>query len=454
MGLQGGEERVFPVQLMTVRRNRNGVARSVFLSGQGGDHCISVIEAFSRCLGKSRGEIEKELKVLELKSQNPKILRGLSLLMFRISRMDKPSLLDPLAVREAIFRHSRTPAVTGEERKSILSVVALEMNASLGDIESAIYADQEGNEILGRVADISPEALAGLYNIEQIETVMLKAQFMDIATITNRNRFVRRIRSLGLLYSEEELGGRHLLRVSGPVSILEHSERYGSRFAFLIRYILKFQDWEIDARVTLRKGGENEEFAYHLDESVSEFTGSLGFEEESLPNFVMPNPDQISLGTVSFYPDYLVHAGSRNVNIFLSTPKYYMEDRTDLGTLIESGNSEVICIIVKGEKCPRNARCFRDKVDWFTFRDVLASDRPMVKDKTGVERNPEARREAESSNSEKHMSEEVINHLKALYPDSEAMVNYLDFMGFSPVETLEQAGYRVTWKGLMIDVQE
>ena len=51
---------MFPVQLMTVRRSKNGIVRSVFLSEENTDYSISVMDVFSRCIGKSRLEIEKE----------------------------------------------------------------------------------------------------------------------------------------------------------------------------------------------------------------------------------------------------------------------------------------------------------------------------------------------------------------------------------------------------------
>jgi len=46
----------------------------------------------------------------------------------------------------------------------------------------------------------------------------------------------------------------------------------------------------------------------------------------------------------------------------------------------------------------------------------------------------------------------MISHLNSLYPDDQAMVEYLDFMGIPQEEGLRAAGFRVAWKGLRIVV--
>lgn len=453
MELQGGEERVFPVQLMTVRRSRSGVVRSIFLSEESSDYGSTVREIFMRNVGRSRIEIEKALKVAELKSQNPKIMRGLALLMFRLSRMDKPSQLDPAAVRKSIFEQARTPAINQEEREKILLAVAREMGTTIHEIDNAMYADNGDNEILASVAEIEPLELSHLYNVEQIETVVLKSEWMEIRTNSHRNRFVRKIRSLGLLYSEKNEENFHILRVSGPVSILEHSERYGFRFALLIRYILKFSDWAIDASVKLKNGKDKDDFRYHLDQSVSEYTGIVDLPTDTLPDFVRGDPEPIGVEPAAFHPDYSVVVGSRPVNIFITTPRYYEEDFQELVNLPGYGvDSELVCVLGKTEKCPPGARCFKESVDWYALR-VHLMERSESRPDGGSKRN-EGRSKARETLPGKKANEEVNSHLKLLYPDSQAMVDYLDFMGLPPAETLEDAGYKVKWKGLRIMVVE
>ena len=50
--------------------------------------------------------------------------------------------------------------------------------------------------------------------------------------------------------------------------------------------------------------------------------------------------------------------------------------------------------------------------------------------------------------------EKVKAHLKALYPDSGNMVDYLEFMGFPVEKTLEEAGFKTRWKGLRLIITD
>jgi hypothetical protein len=441
---------------MTVRRNRNGQVRSIFLSEESTNYCRSVIDVFNYSVGKTRVEMEKELKLMELKSQNPKILRGLALLMFRLSRMERPSHLDPGVVRDAIFRYARSPAVTRDERSVIIDKVASELQTSPSEIDNAMYADNEDNELLREAANINERKLMELYNLEQIETVMIRSDWVELTTHANRARFIRKIRSLGLLYSENHVENGHILRISGPVSILEHSGRYGSRFALLVRHVLRSTDWEINASVKLKNTKGEEYFTYHLDQSVSEYTGDIQV-SEPLPDYVTSDPDPIIHGDRTFYPDYSIQAGTRKVNIFLTTPRYFHEDRGDLQVLSAGDeNTELLCILDAKGKCPPGARCFRESVNWIALKESLEAKHTGGR-KTGTERVAVAsgkKMEDQKTTSRKNPDQDVIMHLKNLYPDSQAMVDYLDFMGFAPAETLERAGYRVTWKGLRLIVGE
>ncbi len=444
---------MFPVQLMTVRRNKNGQARSILLSDEGMDYALSVIGLFDDSIGKTRAEIEKELKLRELKSQNPKILRGLALLMFRLSGMERPSLLDPGEVRAAIFRHARSPAVTREERSEIIDSVASELQTSPSEVDNAIYADNEDNEILRSAASINERRLMELYNMEQIETVMLRSEWIELTTHSGRAKFIRKIRSLGLLYSEKHDEHGHTLRISGPVSILEHSGRYGTRFALLVRHVLRSTDWEINASVKLKNGKGEDYFNYHLDQSVSEYTGNIQA-PENLPDFVSSDPDPIVHEDRTFYPDYSLILGPRKISIFLTTPKYFQEDRDELDTLPGVGvDFDIICLLEAKGKCPQGAICFRDSVDWNALKGKYGDG----EQKANIQRNPVGsigKTDDHGKADKKALNQDVIVHLKSLYPDSQAMVDYLDFMGFPPAETLESAGYRVIWKGLRLIVVE
>ena len=91
-------------------------------------------EKFKSHVGSSREEIERDIRILELKIQNPKIIRGLSLIMFRLSRMIPPGNLDAELVRSTIFKYAMVPPVSPEGREDILARVAEELKSTVNEV--------------------------------------------------------------------------------------------------------------------------------------------------------------------------------------------------------------------------------------------------------------------------------------------------------------------------------
>ncbi len=440
---------------MSVRRSKKGILRSVFLTEQSSDYCFSITDLFSKSVGKSRWEIEEELKTMELKVQNPKILRGLALIMFRASEFRKPSSLDSEIVRKAIFSIARNPIVNPEERKVVLERIASSMNSYPLEVDNAIYGDKESNLILDSPYNAPPDALSRKFNMEQIETVVMKSLWVEVSTKTHGNDFIRSIRSKNLLYEERVQNSTHTIRVNGPVSIFEKSERYGIKLALFVRYVLSHNDWEINATVSLKnKAGkkEKDEFLYHLDESVSDLIGRDDVPVEELPSFVNRSPMSIEIEDNIVTPDYSINAGGDDVLIFVSPLRYYSDEVLRARKIVDYGRKvEVFCLLEGKEKCPKGAICFREEVDWWRVREYVTQRYSKEKPKPQTETKGQVTPHGGEAATVK-ITDLMISHLNSLYPDDQAMVEYLDFMGVPPEEGLRAAGFKVAWKGLRIVV--
>ena len=443
---------MFPVQLMTVRKSRDGKARSIFLTEENSDYCHAVLELFGSSIGRSMEEIEKEIKVLELKVQNPKIIRGLALIMFRISKLSPPAHLDPELVRSTIFKHARLPAVSRESRDEILQKVAKELNSSPGEVEKSMYADKENEQVLESIPQISNDDLAKKFNMEQIETVILKSSTINLRMAGDMNRIIRRIRSLGLLYTIENESGQEFLKISGPLSIKEHSDRYGYKFALLIRFIMRFDAWELDAKVMLKSADKKSEYVYHIDDSTREYVDARELNPEGLntSNFNF-NPEPLHINGSTVFPDYSVEIDGENISILVTRPGYYEDDFSVLSGIRKAGfRAELFCIVDPGEKCPKGAKCMKGKFSFTDVYELLQKKGSVEKKKAGTFARATP---TDEKRPKKDLNEEVVKHLNSLFPDSDAMVDYLDFMGFPPAETLEKAGFQLKWHGLRIEVR-
>ena len=458
MAHREGGERVFPAQLMTVRRGKNGTVRSVFLTADGSDYCSSVINLFASSLGQNREQIEEKVKELELKSQNPRIVRGLSLIMFRISSMEPPSYLVPSKVRSMIFRSARFPAVSPEERDSILQKVAESLGTTQDDVKNAMYADKESEQVLTSLPSITAEELAARFNIEQVETVMLKSTSITITTEKNLPIILRKVRSLGLLHETRTVGSANSITVSGPLAVVEHTERYGSRFASLIRFLFGLNGWEADAKVSLGQKGDRSDYSYHIDDASLEYFRHRNTEESYPAGFGPPFPINCFGNTV--YPDYSARILDTDVAVFITRPLFYEDDRQIVKMARESGfSAELFCVVDKGSRCPAGARCFKDSPDFSSILEYLKHvyGQPRFKG-SGAGKVSDEKRTPIASAAEgtrpSTLPDSIKIHLDELYPDSQAMVDYLDFMGFEPATALELAGYSVRWKGLRIEVEK
>lgn len=444
---------MFPVQLMTVRKSRNGTVRSVFLTEENSDYCSAVLELFKSHVGFSREEIERDIRILELKIQNPKIIRGLSLIMFRLSKMVPPGNLDAELVRSAIFKYAKVPPVSPEGREEILARVAEELNSTVNEISKSMYADKENEQILEAVPEISSDELSKKFNMEQIETVILKCLTMTVKMKEGMNRIVRKARSLGLLYTLESGSAESSITLSGPLMIKEHSERYGYKFALLVRFLMKLHNWEMDAKVNLKSIQGKAEYNYHLDSSVSEYTGNVQEISHGIYNkHFREDPEPVEVIGKQICADYSLSLGNKEIMIMITRPNYYEEDYSIMESIRKAGHEGALfCIVDSGQKCPKGANCMKSE---FNFTDAYEFIHKKYEYEERKRKSIEPLKEKNEVRNTKKLSEDMINHLRNLYPDSSAMVDYLEFMGFSPAEALIEAGYEVKWHGLRIEVKK
>lgn len=440
---------MFPVQLMTVRKSRNGTVRSIFLTEDNSDYCSVVLDLFKSRIGSSREEIEKEIKILELKIQNPRIIRGLSLIMFRISKMSPPAGLNAELVRSTIFKHAKVPPVSQESREQILVKAAEELGSNVEEVTRSMYADKENEQILESIPDVSYDELWKKFNMEQIETVILKCITMTVRMNENMNRIVRKARSLGLLYNLEPGSNQSTITLSGPVIIEEHSERYGYKFALFVRFLMRFQDWEMDAMVSLKNTRGKEEYSYHLDSSVSEYTGNVSESSHGMhSSYFRDDPEPVVVKNNQIFADYSLSLGERKIMILITRPNYYEEDCSIMESIKNAGHEcALFCIVETGQKCPKGANCMKSEFNFTDAYEFLLKRQEYEEKKKKVTEQISKKDAVENS---RKLTEKMIRHLSELYPDSEAMVDYLDFMGFTPAEALIEAGYVVKWHGLRI----
>ena len=259
-----------------------------------------LIETFEQHVGKPYGDLLSELEGLE--EMNYRFIRGLAQLLGRKTVIETAAAVDPSAAREAVFEACGGMAISALEREAALEKAAKKFAVSVPELEEALWADLEENQVLKSFESISPAELLRKYNISLTQTLLFKAVDMDIRITGDYQKILWRILKTGLMYTLEDEGetgkeveegektgtgkkagkenktgvgkktkeGVHL-HLDGPASLFKMSERYGNSFARLFPVLLKSGNWELKAGI-LHKGYQGKrllEFA--LDSSEKAF---------------------------------------------------------------------------------------------------------------------------------------------------------------------------------------
>ncbi len=441
---------MFPSQLMMIRKSKSGIARSVLLDERSSDYAMSVMEIFRESMHMKYSEIEEKIKDLEIRSENPKVVRGIFTVISRLCTFSSYSPIPPEQLRMKIFTDPQTPSLSEESRNAILERIGNELNMTVDQIESSLYGDMESERILNEIPPIDNLQIIKKFNREQVETALMKGTVMDVKMYHPDPGLLRFLNRIGLLYSAEMEGETLHLKVSGPISPTGKTERYGPLFSMFLRKLLTVDDWEAEAEIELGKKGEKSVFKYYVSSSMREILDINQGKIEEIPEFVMEDDHGVSIDGKLYFVDYRMKIGERDILIIVSRLLHLEENLSLLNMLRKKGERAFMFVILRGkEKCPSKVKCFKNSVDWYAVREYIEFEIGREGKKREI---AEVRQEIPEEGIKKPLNDNVIKHLEDLYPDSSAMVDYLEFMGFDPSSVLTDLGYKIRWRGLRIEV--
>ncbi|MEM4781592.1 MAG: DUF790 family protein [Halalkalicoccus sp.] len=208
-----------------------------------------VLGAFREGVGEPRAELDAALADLEGEYEF-KLVRGLSKLVEREATFETHAALSPERARRAAFEAGEALWVaSAEERERALSRAADSLGVSTDDLDTALYADREGRQVLAAVGNrYDPDSLLAQYDLSLTQTALFDAREIRISSDDPR-RLVSATKRLGLLYEIERTDrGRELL-VTGPDALFRATRRYGTRFARLLRTVVESGKWELRATI-------------------------------------------------------------------------------------------------------------------------------------------------------------------------------------------------------------
>jgi predicted nuclease of restriction endonuclease-like RecB superfamily len=240
-----------------------------------------LIETFEQHIGKTYGDLLAELEGYE--EMNYRFIRGLSQLLERRAVIETDAAVDPSAAREAVFEACEGMALYPAEKKEALQKAAKKLSISVPELEKALWADLEENQVLKTFILLSPAELLKQYNLSLTQTLFFRAVDLDIWIKGDFQKMLWKILRSGLMYSLEDteetagkieetdgLRGVHL-HIDGPASLFRMSERYGNSFAKIFPTLLKSKGWKLKAGI-LYKGYQGKRILeFTLDDSEEAF---------------------------------------------------------------------------------------------------------------------------------------------------------------------------------------
>jgi predicted nuclease of restriction endonuclease-like RecB superfamily len=246
---------------------------------------------------------------------NYRFIRGLSQLLGRRAVIETDASVDPSLAREAVFGACGGMALSPAEKKEAFHKAAKKLSISEDELEKALWADLEENQIVKSFFSLSPVDLLGQYNISLTQTLLFRAVDLDIWIKGGFQKMLWKVLRSGLMYHLEDpgepisktridekedsgneekkakrrepegLNGVHI-HIDGPASLFRMSERYGNSFAKLFPALLQSKGWRLKASILHKTYQGKRILEFSLDDSEEAFNPSFEtfHSSEALPS--------------------------------------------------------------------------------------------------------------------------------------------------------------------------
>jgi uncharacterized protein len=224
-----------------------------------------LIALFRAAQGRTRGELEAQLHVLEGEQTDYRMKRGLAhLLGNAFSTFERHSPLDPAELRRRVFALSAQSAPSRQSSTTTLTTVADALSRELGhdigpeQVRAWLYADLLEQHVLTRFDEPTPEVLLQRYNLAQAQGVLYRASHVVITAHRNDpgeyKLLFRYVKLFGLMaYIEGDADHGFTLTIDGPSSLFTPSIRYGLALAKLLPALLHVTRWSLSATLVPRR---------------------------------------------------------------------------------------------------------------------------------------------------------------------------------------------------------
>jgi predicted nuclease of restriction endonuclease-like RecB superfamily len=223
------------------------------------------VDAFDAYVGRTIGDRDAELpdRVRAIARDHGVVARaadGVAHVLVRHFKSQIETGLNPARVRAVTFEEAARDLVF--DRDAALACTARRLAVSVDDVTRALFADRaERHRILAPGSPPTAAEIVERYNLALVQGLLVRSERVTVEVREHVRAVVRFAKLAGLLctYAVDESGTR--LEVSGPLSILRQTTKYGFALASFFPAVVATTAFRLEARCILK----GEPVLVHID---------------------------------------------------------------------------------------------------------------------------------------------------------------------------------------------
>jgi predicted nuclease of restriction endonuclease-like RecB superfamily len=261
-----------------------------------------LLEVFRGQVGRTRGELEEEVREVAGSDPAQIVHQGLAKLLEDRCEFEVVAGHPPEGLREAVFSAAaarrtalassgRQPLETFD-RAAVLRQVAAELTLTPEAVEQGLFADLKSEQRLIRFKDISGERLLHRYNVALDQAVLLRSTRVHVRIRgeppTRYRQLFRQVKFHRLVCEVEQLEpDGYQFHLDGPLSLFSATQKYGLQLALFLPAVLLCRDFDLSADVRWGPQRREKQFTLTPDDGlVSHYADSGMYVPPELAMFV------------------------------------------------------------------------------------------------------------------------------------------------------------------------
>jgi predicted nuclease of restriction endonuclease-like RecB superfamily len=248
---------LLPAPLLLVASSEIGGGQAVprYLGSHDEVWLRATLDLFDAYVGRTAGERELELpgRVRSLAREHgapARVADGVAHVLLRRFKTQVDARLEPRQVRAVVFEEAGREDVF--ERAAALRRAGERLGVSPEEVARALFADRPARRRV--VAPDEPLAAAGvveLYNLALVQGLLQRSEQVGVEVREHVRAVVRFAKLSGLLCTCASVASGTRLELSGPLSILRHTTKYGFALASFFPAVVATPGFRMVARCVL-----------------------------------------------------------------------------------------------------------------------------------------------------------------------------------------------------------